>query len=62
MDIEEENDYLLLRNEKLEETLVYAKQLIFKLKRENLKLEEQIFISENMSQFMDSFSPDNFLK
>ena len=62
MDIVEENEYLVLRNEKLEETLVYAKQLIFKLRRENLRLEEQIFISENVSQFVDDLKTDNFLK
>lgn len=60
MDIEEENEYLLIRNQKLEETLVFAKQLIFKLRRENLRLEEQIFISENVSQFVDDLKSNKF--
>lgn len=60
MDIEEENEYLLIRNQKLEESLVFAKQLIFKLRRENLRLEEQIFISENVSQFVDDLKSNKF--
>jgi len=61
MDIVEENEYLLTRNAKLEETLIYAKQLIFKLKRENLRLEEQIFISENVSQFIDDLNQNDLI-
>jgi len=57
MDIEDENNYLIERNLYLEDLLVKAKQIIFKLKRQNLEFEEQIFIIENVKDFVNDLKP-----
>jgi len=63
MDIEDENNYLIERNLYLEDLLVKAKQIIFKLKRQNLEFEEQIFIIENVKDFVKDLKspPDSEL-
>ena len=63
MDIDDQNNYLIERNLYLEDLLVKAKQIIFKLKRQNLEFEEQIFIIENVKDFVKDLksTPDNEL-